>query len=74
MQNVVLILFFVRDARVSPALVGVLIAIAGVAAVAGAVLATSITACLGPGRAFIAGMLLASTAELCSQVLSGRCR
>lgn len=63
MQNVVLILFFVRDAGVSPALVGVLIAIAGVAAVAGALLATPITARLGPGRAFIAGMLLASTSK-----------
>ena len=71
MQNVVLILFFVRDARVSPALVGVLIAIAGLAAIAGAFLATPITARLGPGRAFIAGMFLASTAGV---VLAGAFR
>jgi MFS family permease len=71
MQNVVLILFFVRDAGLSPALVGLMIAIAGAAAVTGAFFAASITERLGPGPAFIVGMLLAATAGV---VLAGAFR
>lgn len=67
-QGVVLILFLVRDAGLSPALVGVVIAVGGVAAVAGAFLAAPLTARLGPGPAFITGMLLASAAGI---VLAG---
>jgi MFS family permease len=63
-QGVVLILFLVRDAGLPPALVGVIIAVGGVAAVAGAALATPLTARLGPGPAFITGMLIASVAGI----------
>jgi MFS family permease len=64
LQGVVLILFLVRDAGLPPALVGVVIAVGGVAAVGGAFLATPLTARLGPGPAFILGMLLAAVAGI----------
>jgi MFS family permease len=63
-QGVVLILFLVRGAGLPPALVGVVIAVGSAAAVAGAFLATPLTVRLGPGPAFIAGMLLASVAGI----------
>ena len=63
-QNVVLVLYLVRDVGLPSGLIGLVIAFGGVAAVLGALVATRITRRIGPGRAFIAGMLLASTAGL----------
>ncbi|TKA08120.1 MFS transporter [Actinacidiphila oryziradicis] len=64
LQTVVLVLFFVRDLHLSPGLVGAAIAVSGVAGVLGATMATWFTRRVGPGPAFITGMLLASTAGL----------
>jgi predicted MFS family arabinose efflux permease len=64
LQAVVLVLFFVRDLQLSSSLVGVAIAVSGVAAMLGATLATWFTRRVGPGRAFITGMLLASVAGI----------
>lgn len=63
-QGVVFILFLVRDADLPSALVGVVVAAAGVAAVASALLVTPLTQRLGPGPAFITGMLVASVAGI----------
>jgi MFS family permease len=63
-QAVILILFLVRDADLPPALVGVVIAIGGIAGVASAFLVTPLTERLGPGPTFIAGMLVASLAGI----------
>jgi hypothetical protein len=64
LQAAVLVLFFVRDLPLSSSLVGVAIAVSGVAAMLGATLATWFTRRVGPGRAFITCMLLASVAGI----------
>jgi MFS family permease len=64
LQAVVLVLFFVRDLHLSSSLVGVAIAVSGVAGMLGATMATWFTRRVGPGRALITGMLLASLAGL----------
>ncbi len=56
LQNVVLVLYLVRDLGLSAALVGVVVAIGGAGGVVGALLATRITRRIGPGPAFITGM------------------
>ncbi len=61
-QNVVLVLYLVRDLRLSSGLVGVVFAVGGAAGVLGALIAVRITRRIGPGPAFIAGMCLAATA------------
>jgi MFS family permease len=70
-QNVVLVLYLVRNLGFSSGLVGVVIAVGGVASVLGALLAPGITRRVGPGRAFIAGMLLAATAGLVLATVAG---
>lgn len=68
MQNVVVVLFLVRGLGLTPVMVGLVIAAGGVAGIAGAVLTTPLTQRIGPGRAFITGMFLASIAGI---VLAG---
>jgi MFS family permease len=64
LQNVVLVLYLVRELRLAPGLVGAAVVAGGVAAVLGALAAPRVTRRLGPGRAFVAGMLVASLAGL----------
>jgi MFS family permease len=71
MQNVVLVLYLVRDLGLSSGLVGVVIAIGGAAGILGALVATPITQRVGPGPAFIAGMFLAATAGLVLAAAAG---
>ncbi|GAA4228842.1 MFS family permease [Streptosporangium album] len=71
MQNVVLVLYLVRDLSLSPGLVGVVVAIGGVAGILGALVATRITQRIGPGRAFVAGMFLAAMAGLVLAAAAG---
>jgi MFS family permease len=70
-QNVVLVLYLLRELRLSPALVGVVIAVGGAAGMLGALCATRVTGRLGPGPAFVTGMLLASAAGLVLAAASG---
>jgi MFS family permease len=63
-QAVVLVLYLVQDIGLSSALVGVVVAVSGIAGVLGALVATSVTHRLGPGPAFITGMFLASVGGL----------
>lgn len=63
-QNVVLVLFLVKDLKLSPALIGVVIAIGGVAGILGALVVAPITRRIGLGRSFITGMFLAAVAGL----------
>ncbi|WP_165485606.1 MFS transporter [Protofrankia symbiont of Coriaria ruscifolia] len=74
MQNVVLVLYLVRDIGFTSGLVCVVIAIGGVAGVLDALLATRITQRIGPGRAFIAGMFLAAVAGLVLAAATGPSR
>ncbi|QUQ67019.1 MFS transporter [Kutzneria sp. CA-103260] len=71
MQNVVLVLFLVQGLKLSSGLVGLAITVVGVAGVASAVVATPITRRLGPGPAFIAGMLISALAGLVLVLASG---
>jgi MFS family permease len=64
MQNVVLILFLVRHVGLATGLVGITVAISGVAAVGGSLIVTSVTRHVGPGRTFILGMSIQSAAGL----------
>lgn len=64
MQAVILVLYLVRERRLSTALVGVVIAAGGAAGIGAALLVTAITERIGPGPAFVAGMLLASSGGL----------
>ncbi|AQZ70094.1 major facilitator superfamily MFS_1 [[Actinomadura] parvosata subsp. kistnae] len=70
-QAVVLVLYLVRGLHLSPSLIGVLVATSGVAGVAGAAVATRVTRRLGPGPAFVAGMVLASVAGLVLAAAAG---
>ncbi|MFJ2030723.1 MFS transporter [Streptosporangium sp. NPDC087985] len=63
-QNVVLVLYLVKDLNLSPALIGVVIAIGGVAGILGALVVAQISQRIGPGRSFITGMFLAAIAGL----------
>jgi MFS family permease len=71
MQGVTVVLFLVRDLRLSPGLVGLVIALAGLAGIAGAAIGVPITARLGNGPAFIAGMTLSSFAGLVMAAAGG---
>ena len=64
MQNVVLVLFLVQGLKLSSGLVGLAITVVGVAGVLSAVVATPVTRRLGPGPAFITGMLISALAGL----------
>ncbi|MFC4898826.1 MFS transporter [Streptosporangium amethystogenes subsp. fukuiense] len=61
-QNVILVLYLVKDLNLSPALIGAVIAIGGVAGILGALVVAPITQRIGPGRSFITGMFLAAIA------------
>lgn len=61
MQAVILVLYLVRGLGLSGALVGLVIAVSGGAAIVGALHAIQITERAGPGPTFITGMLLASS-------------
>jgi MFS family permease len=71
LQNVVLVLYLVRDLGLSAGLVGLIVAIGGAGGVVGALLATRITWRIGPGPAFIIGMFLAATAGLVLAAAAG---
>ena len=71
MQAVVLVLYLVRDLHLASGLVGVAIAIGGVAGIVGATIATPLTERIGPGPAFIVGQSLASTAGLVLAAAAG---
>jgi MFS family permease len=70
-QGVLLVLFLARELHLPPSLVGVMIAVSGVASVVGAMLATPLTERLGHGRAYITGGLLASLAGFVLAVAAG---
>jgi MFS family permease len=64
MQNIVLVLFLIQGLKLPTGLVGLAITIVGVAGVLSALVTTPITRRLGPGRAFIAGMVISALAGL----------
>lgn len=71
MQTVLLVLYLVRDLSLGSGLVGLAIAIAGVAGIVGALIVTPVTERIGPGPAFISGMLLQGLAGLVLTIASG---
>jgi predicted MFS family arabinose efflux permease len=71
MQAVIVVLFLVRDLALSPGLIGLAIAVAGVAGIIGAAVGVPISTRLGPGPAFIVGMVLASLAGLVLAAAAG---
>lgn len=62
LQAVVVMLFLVRELQLPPGLIGVVLAVSGVAGIAGAAVGVPITRRLGHGPAFIAGTLVSSLA------------
>lgn len=62
LQNVVLVLYLVRELQLPVATVGLVIAVAGLAGVLGALAGASITARLGHGPTFLLGMVATSLA------------
>jgi MFS family permease len=64
MQNVIIILFLVRHVGLPAGLIGITVAAGGLAAVGGSLIVTSLTRRVGPGRAFILGMSVQSSAGL----------
>jgi MFS family permease len=62
MQGPLVLLYMVRELRLSPVLVGLALTVAGVASVAGTLVATAFSHWLGLGRKYIAGQLIASLA------------
>jgi MFS family permease len=70
MQAVILVLYLVRVLGLSTALVGITIAAGGGAGLLGALFVTRITERIGPGPAFITGMLLASCGGLVLTIAS----
>jgi MFS family permease len=71
MQGPLVVLYLVRDLRLSPTLVGLAITVAGAASVAGALLAPGYSRRMGLGRAYISGQLLASLAGVALAAASG---
>lgn len=71
MQGVVVVLFLVRSLHLSSALVGVTIAIAGVAGILGALVGVPISERVGHGPAFIIGQFLAGAAGLVMAAAGG---
>ena len=64
MQAVVLVLYMIRDLRLSSGLVGAAVTLAGVAGILCALVAASITRRIGPGRAYVAGMFISAIGGL----------
>lgn len=71
MQAVVVVLFLVRDLALTPALVGAVIAAAGIARILGAFTGVRITGRLGHGPTFILGMTLSSLAGIVMATATG---
>jgi predicted MFS family arabinose efflux permease len=71
MQAVVFVLYLVRNLKLASGLVGVAIAVGGVAGILGALMATPITKRIGPGPAFITGSFLGAMAGLVLAASSG---
>ncbi|MFK4085393.1 MFS transporter [Kribbella sp. NPDC020789] len=71
MQAVIVVLFLVRDLGLSAGLVGLVIAVSGVAGIVGASTGVRITERLGNGPTFIAGMTLSSLAGLVMAAAGG---
>ncbi len=71
MQAVIIVLFLVRDLALTPGLVGLVIAIAGLAGIVGAVVGVPLSNRLGHGPAFILGMVLSSLAGLAMAAAAG---
>jgi len=71
MQVVIVVLFLVRELGLSAGLVGLVIAVAGVAGIVGATIGVQITGRLGHGPAFIVGMTLSSLAGLVMAAAGG---
>ncbi|MFF1817540.1 MFS transporter [Kribbella sp. NPDC058245] len=71
MQVVIVVLFLVRDLGLSAGLVGLVIAAAGCAGIAGATIGVPITNRLGNGPAFIVGTAISSLAGLVMAAASG---
>jgi predicted MFS family arabinose efflux permease len=71
MQAVIVVLFLVRDLDLSAGLVGLVIAVAGVAGIIGAGVGVQISGRLGNGPAFIVGMTLSSLAGLAMAAAQG---
>jgi MFS family permease len=71
MQAVIVVLFLVRDLGLSAGLVGLVIAVAGVAGIVGATIGVQITGRLGNGPTFIVGMTLSSLAGLVMAAAGG---
>lgn len=71
MQAVIMVLFLVRDLGLSAGLVGLVIAVAGVAGIVGATIGVQITGRLGNGPAFVVGMTLSSLAGLVMAAAGG---
>lgn len=63
-QNVVLVLYMVRELHLSAGLVGVAVAIAGAAGILGTLVAVPVTERAGHGPAFILGMVFAGVGAL----------
>ncbi len=64
MQNIVLAIFLIQSLKLPAGLVGLAITIVGVSGVLSALVTAPITRRLGPGRAFIAGMVISALAGL----------
>jgi predicted MFS family arabinose efflux permease len=71
MQAVIMVLFLVRDLGLSAGLVGLVIAVAGVAGIVGATIGVQITGRLGNGPTFVVGMTLSSLAGLVMAAAGG---
>ena len=71
MQSVVLVLFLVHGLRLSTGLTGLAVTVVGVAGVLSAVAATPVTRRIGPGPAFIAGMVISAPAGLVLALAGG---
>lgn len=70
-QNVVLVLYMVRELHLSAGLVGVAVAIGGAAGILGTLVAVSVTEQAGHGPAFILGMMFAGVGALVLAVAGG---
>jgi MFS family permease len=70
-QAVVLMLFFARELGLAPSVIGVLVAVSGVAGVVGAVMAAPFTERIGHGRTFLTGTLFASLAGIVLAMAGG---
>ncbi|MFC1437540.1 MFS transporter [Streptacidiphilus sp. N1-10] len=71
MQSVVLVLFLVQGLKLSAGFTGLAITVVGVSGVLSAVASTRVSRRLGPGPAFIAGMLVSASAGLVLALAAG---